>query len=130
MLAITITLAIRVTGRRRRAFARMAALARTAAGAGSAASRDDAEAALRAVRWTARYVPARMACLEESVAAMAALALSGCHGDWRQGVASDPVRMHAWIEAGGQPVGEPPETSRYAPLLQFPSPASDRGGVS
>jgi hypothetical protein len=38
-------------------------------------------------------VPARIACLEESVAAMVALALAGRQADWRHGIASDPVRM-------------------------------------
>jgi Transglutaminase-like superfamily len=129
-LAITLTLAIRSIGPSHRAFARMVAIAAAAARIGSAASRHDAEAALRAVRWAARYVPARMACLEESVATMITLAVSGHHGDWRQGVASDPVSMHAWIEVDGQPVDEPVATSRYTALIQFPPPASDRGETS
>lgn len=103
----------------------MIRLADAATRPGTAASADEAEAALRAVRWTAQFVPARMACLEESVAASVALALAGRHADWRHGIASDPVRMHAWIEARGRAVGEPAETSCYTPLIRL---AASAGG--
>jgi hypothetical protein len=122
LAAIAVTLIARSAGARRRAFARMARLARTASLRRSAAAPHEAEAALWAVRWTAQFVPARIACLEESVAAMVALALAGRQADWRHGIASDPVRMHAWIEAGGHPVGEPPSTSAYTPLIRVPPP--------
>jgi len=120
LAAIAVTLIARSAGARRRAFARMIRLARAASLCRRAAAPHEAEAALRAVRWTAQFVPARMACLEESVAATVALALAGRHADWRHGIAGDPVRMHAWIEAGGHPVGEPASTSAYAPLISVP----------
>jgi hypothetical protein len=127
LAAIAVILIARSAGDRRRAFARMARLARTASLRRRAAAQHEAEAALRAVRWTAQFVPARMACLEESVAATVALALAGRQADWRHGIAVDPLRMHAWIEAAGQSVGEPPSTSAYTPLIRFP-PSKGTGG--
>ncbi len=107
----------------------MTLLAYLATRVGRAAPRHDTLAALRAVRWVARYVPARVACLEESTAALVTLAFSGRHADWCHGVACDPVRMHAWIEVDGLPVDELPSTSRYTPLLRIPSPTQEQGGT-
>jgi hypothetical protein len=87
---------------------------------GRAATRGNAEVALLAVRRVGRRIPAKVACFEESTSAAVALALSGRHTSWRHGIASDPVRMHAWIEVDGQPVGEPPSTRRYTPLIRLP----------
>jgi hypothetical protein len=124
LAAIVITLAARSAGMRGQAFARMIWLATaTAGGRLPAAEASTAEAALEAVRWAAQFMPARFACLEESVAASVALALSGRRAQWRHGIACDPVRMHAWIEAHGQPVGEPPSTSDCTPLIRIPTPA-------
>ncbi|MGA5701802.1 lasso peptide biosynthesis B2 protein [Peterkaempfera bronchialis] len=65
-----------------------------------------ARPAVRSVRWAARAFPARVACLEESTAASLLLALGGRGGVWRHGVATDPIRLHAWIcDLRGQPVG-------------------------
>lgn len=61
-----------------------------------------------------------MACFEEPASAAVDLALSGRHAGWRHGIAGDPVRMHAWIDVAGRPVGEPPSTSRYTPLIRLP----------
>jgi hypothetical protein len=121
--AVLATITVRSAGARRHAFARMIRLAEAATRPGTAASADEAEAALRAVRWTAQFVPARMACLEESVAAAVTLALAARHADWRQGIARDPVRMHAWIEERGRAVGEPAATSCYTPLIRMPASA-------
>jgi hypothetical protein len=57
---------------------------------------------------------------------MVALSLAGRRADWRHGIASDPVRMHAWIEAGGQPVGEPASTRAYTPLIRLPQPGPEQ----
>jgi hypothetical protein len=124
--AIIITLTARSAGTRHRAFARMVSLAGAAAGRRRAAAPHEAQAALQAVRWTAQFVPARIACLEESVAATVALALAGQQADWRHGIACDPVRMHAWIETRGQPVGEPASTSAYTTLICVPPPAPEQ----
>jgi transglutaminase superfamily protein len=126
LAAVTIVLTARSTGTRGRAFARMVRLASAAARPRRAAALHEAQAALQAVRWTAQFVPTRMACLEESVAAAVALALAGRRADWRHGIACDPVRMHAWIEACGQAVGEPASTSGYTPLIRIPLPPKEQ----
>ncbi|MGH3856912.1 MAG: lasso peptide biosynthesis B2 protein [Pseudonocardiaceae bacterium] len=120
LLAVVTTLMVRHLGRRGHAFARTTALVSAATRTGRAATRDEAEVALNAVRRVARCIPAKVACFEESTSAAVALALGGRHAGWRHGIASDPVRMHAWIEVDGQPVGEPPSTSRYTPLIRLP----------
>jgi Transglutaminase-like superfamily len=120
LLAVLATLAVRHLGQRGRAFARVTALASVATRVGRAATVADAESALRAVRRVARYAPAKVACFEGSTSAAVALAFSGRRVGWGHGIASDPMRMHAWIEVGGQPVGEPPSTSRYTPLIRLP----------
>lgn len=124
-VGLLITLACRHLGRRTRRFARMLALATLASRwAARPASLAQAEHATRAVRSVARVVPARVACLEESVAATLTLALNGYQAGWRHGVAADPIRFHAWIEVGGQPVDEPPSTSLCTPVLRIPEPAT------
>lgn len=130
LAGVAFTLLIRTGGKRRSSFARMVGLARAASFHPQAAGRREAEAALHAVRWTAQFVPARMACLEESVAAMVALSLAGRCANWRHGIASDPVRMHAWIEADGQPVGEPASTRAYTPMIRIPSLNPGTGGTA
>ncbi|MFP3114598.1 lasso peptide biosynthesis B2 protein [Streptomyces sp. Iso 434] len=63
---------------------------------------------------SARLLPARWACLEESVTAALALAVAGRGAHWRHGVATDPVRLHAWLASpDGTPVEEPPSTGAY-----------------
>lgn len=70
--------------------------------------------AIRAVRHAARLIPAKVACLEESVAATVLLAVAGRHATWCHGIALDPVRLHAWIAArNGDPLEEPPSTTQY-----------------
>ncbi len=120
LAAIVTTLAIRSGGARGQTFARMIWLAGGAGRCHRAAEAPQAKAALDAVRWAAQFVPVRFACLEESVAASVALALSGRSADWRHGIACDPVRMHAWIEVDGRPVGEPSSTSDCTPLICIP----------
>lgn len=107
-------LAIRLLGPRRLRFARLRRLAVEPAAKG----RTDelaAQRAVRAVRRVGRLVPARVACLEESVAAMLALRITGYRGDWKYGVATDPVRMHAWVEVNGHPIDEPADITDYTP---------------
>jgi hypothetical protein len=72
------------------------------------------------VRNVASVLPFRVACLEETAAAMLVLALTGRRAGWCHGVAADPIRLHAWITLDGQPVAEPASTARYIPLLQIP----------
>lgn len=77
-----------------------------------------AAACVLAVRRAAWHSPTRVACLEESAAAVLLLAARRLHVTWCHGVAADPVRLHAWIQtADGSPVAEPPSTRAYVPVL-------------
>ncbi|MER6410051.1 lasso peptide biosynthesis B2 protein [Streptomyces humidus] len=73
-----------------------------------ATSREAADA-LAVVRSAAECYPGRAACLELSLATVAVLALRGRRAVWCVGVAEDPYRFHAWVEAQGVrviPAGE------------------------
>lgn len=79
-----------------------------------------AEAAVLAVRAAGWYSPGRAACLEESAAAVLLLAARRLSVVWCHGIASDPVRLHAWVQTeDGTPVAEPPSTLAYTPVLTF-----------
>ncbi|WP_425503487.1 lasso peptide biosynthesis B2 protein [Jiangella mangrovi] len=115
---LLLTLAVRGLGPRRRQFTRMLWLTR----AGRRLPWADESAirqSVRSIRWAARGVPARIACLEESAAANLLLALSGRRGRWTQGVAVDPLRFHAWLaDHEGNPIEEPADTAHYTPINQ------------
>lgn len=120
-LALASVLVARDVGRRSRSFARIIALLTAVArwprrGADPAVIED----ALHCVRNVASVLPFRVACLEETAAAMLVLASTGRRAGWCHGVAADPIRLHAWIALDGQPVAEPASTARYTPLLQIP----------
>ncbi|MGX1794620.1 lasso peptide biosynthesis B2 protein [Streptomyces albidoflavus] len=113
LLATAATATVLLCGRRHR---RLAWLARLAAIGHRLAAADPGQAthAVRAARWAGRLLPARWACLEESVTAAVALAVAGRGAHWHHGVATDPVRLHAWIASpDGNPVEEPPSTGAY-----------------
>ncbi|MFH9093559.1 lasso peptide biosynthesis B2 protein [Streptomyces albidoflavus] len=113
LLATAATATVLLCGRRHR---RLARLARLAAIGHRLAAADPGQAthAVRAARWAGRLLPARWACLEESVTAAVALAVAGRGAHWHHGVATDPVRLHAWIASpDGNPVEEPPSTGAY-----------------
>ena len=121
---------VRVTGRRSRGFARMLRLVHATRLAQRAASPTQAARVLDCVRVIGRLSPFRTACLEETVAAMLALAMTGRRAGWCHGIAADPIRLHAWLSLDGCPVGEPTSTLRFTPLIQLPEPAAptrDRG---
>lgn len=118
MPALLATLAIRQIGRSRRRFARMVALANVGAHLVPATA-DGARHSVRAVRWAARLIPARVACLEESAAAALLLACAGRRARWIHGIALDPIRLHAWLDdEAGQPIDEPADTIQYTPINQ------------
>ncbi|ROQ65258.1 transglutaminase superfamily protein [Streptomyces sp. CEV 2-1] len=80
----------------------------------------EAESAFAAVRRAARLWPGRAACLEESLAAHFAAALTGHRVRWVVGARFIPQGAHAWIEAGAAIIGQD-ETDRvwpYVPALQ------------
>ncbi|WP_033259392.1 MULTISPECIES: lasso peptide biosynthesis B2 protein [Kitasatospora] len=114
------TLAVRTAGPRSERFGRLRRLAET----GSALpppSAAHASLAVRSIRWAAGNVPARVACLEESAAAALLLTLGGRGGVWRHGIATDPIRLHAWIcDGDGRPVEEPAHTDHYTPINPRP----------
>ncbi|MBN9795496.1 lasso peptide biosynthesis B2 protein [Pseudonocardia sp. TMWB2A] len=123
--ALAAVLLVRATGRRARAFSRMLRLVRIAAWVARRPVRDvEAVAVLHCVRVIGGVSPFRTACLEETVAAMLALAVTGRRAGWCHGIAADPIRLHAWLRLDGRPVGEPPSTLRFTPLIQLPEPTA------
>ncbi|MGH3925132.1 MAG: lasso peptide biosynthesis B2 protein [Pseudonocardiaceae bacterium] len=120
-LALSSVLVVRHIGRRSHSFSRIVALltAATQWPRRQAAS-GSVEHALDCVRNAASVLPCRVACLEETAAAMLVLALRGRRAGWCHGIAADPIRLHAWITLDGHPVAEPASTTRYVPLLHIP----------
>ncbi|WP_435243356.1 lasso peptide biosynthesis B2 protein [Streptomyces cucumeris] len=119
------TLAVLRLGSARTRFGRLVRLAQVGRSL-PPPSREHASLAVRSIRWAAHAVPARVACLEESTAAALLLAVGGRGGAWRHGVATDPIRMHAWIcDRHDQPVEEPAQTYAYSPINE-PKPTSKR----
>ncbi|MGX2994356.1 lasso peptide biosynthesis B2 protein [Streptomyces sp. JNUCC 64] len=81
--------------------------------------------AVRAVRWAAWVMPMRWACLEDSVAAALLLAVTRRRAEWRHGVATDPVRLHAWITGpDGEPVEESADIAFYTATYTPDGPAT------
>ncbi|MFI2362643.1 lasso peptide biosynthesis B2 protein [Promicromonospora sp. NPDC019610] len=119
--ALIVTLAVRSLGPSERAMSRLTNLVATASGLTTTPpTSDEAEQAVCAVRWASQWAPFRVACLEESVAAVLVLAAHRRSVTWCHGVAPDPVQFHAWIQTHGSPVAEPPTTSRYTVLRAIP----------
>ncbi|WP_040698603.1 lasso peptide biosynthesis B2 protein [Nocardiopsis kunsanensis] len=80
-------------------------------------------AALDSVRSVSACLPGRWACLEQSVAVAFMLALTGRRAEWRHGLATDPIRLHAWIaDCDGNPVGEGPDIGAYTPIHSTDGP--------
>jgi hypothetical protein len=120
-VALIGVLAVRDLGCRDRSFAQIASLLTAVAALPQrAADLSMVGDVLHCVRTFASVLPFRVACLEETAAAMLVLALQGRRAGWCHGVAADPIRLHAWIAPDGQPVAEPASTARYTPLLQIP----------
>lgn len=117
------TAAVWTTGRRGNRFPRLVRLACSGRRLPSATA-EQARYAVRAVRWAARLLPMRWACLEDSTAAALALKVARRRAEWRHGVTLDPVRLHAWIaDPDGTPVEEPPDTALYTPTYTPDGPA-------
>jgi hypothetical protein len=129
-LALSIVLAVKHLGRRERTMHRLITLmAWTLRSPTVPATNDEAEQQVRRVRRLARGLPARVACLEESIAATVALALQGKSVTWCHGVAADPITFHAWVRTNiadddtasvGVPIAEPDSTKRYTILRTIP----------
>ncbi|MBB5915996.1 hypothetical protein BJY24_004908 [Nocardia transvalensis] len=56
-------------------------------------------------------------CLQRSLATAVLCRLHGTWPTWRTGIRTSPTAAHAWVEADGRPVGEPPDTASYHPML-------------
>lgn len=121
-LALAVTVAVQYLGPARTSLWRVLRLLgwashRTAHPATPAQARQ----AIHAVRRAGLLLPSRVACLEESVAAALALAMQGLGVTWCHGVAADPIRLHAWIEAtDAAPVAELLSTQPYTILRTIP----------
>ncbi|WP_017602399.1 lasso peptide biosynthesis B2 protein [Nocardiopsis lucentensis] len=72
--------------------------------------------AAHAVRAVGRLLPLRVACWEEAAATTVALRWAGYRASFRHGAATDPVRLHAWVEVGGRPVAESDDITDYTPF--------------
>jgi hypothetical protein len=130
VLAVATTIAVAHLGRRDRQLLRLQFLVRAAHWlAVRPASHDEATTAVNAVRRVARAAPVRFACLEESVAAIGLLGLQRSEAMWCHGIASDPVRLHAWVhtEQCG-PVAEPAEIKYFTVITRIPG--TNSGGRS
>ncbi|MEU7638779.1 lasso peptide biosynthesis B2 protein [Streptomyces sp. NPDC039016] len=124
--AVLLTAAIRTCGPRRRRFRRLVQLACSGRLLTPATSAQ-AKYAVRAVRRASYAMPTGWACLEESTAAAVLLALAGRRAEWRHGLATDPVRLHAWlVDAQGKPVEEPQDTLLYTPTYTPDGPGPAR----
>ncbi|MFI1800818.1 lasso peptide biosynthesis B2 protein [Streptomyces sp. NPDC020379] len=64
-------------------------------------------------------------CLQRSLAVVLLCRMSGLGVVWRTGVRSRPFRAHAWVEAGGSPVGEPYPAGYFTPIVTVRVGAAD-----
>lgn len=118
LLAVLTVLVLRHAGPRQGRFARLRRLAARPLQTQRRVDPETATAIVRAVRRVGRIIPARVACLEESAAVMLILCLAGYGAQWKHGVATDPVRLHAWIEVDGHAIDEPADLADYTPFQE------------
>lgn len=59
-------------------------------------------------------------CLQRSIATALLCRLGGTWPTWCTGVRTAPFRAHAWVEAGGVPIGEAEPPGYYTPTLTVP----------
>ncbi|MFI8942709.1 lasso peptide biosynthesis B2 protein [Streptomyces syringium] len=128
--ALLLTAVWKAAGPRSGRFSRLVRLA-CSGRALSSAGEEQVRHAVRAVRWASAVIPARWACLEQSTAAAVLLAAVGLRAEWRHGVATDPVRLHAWIaDRAGRPVEEPADMSLYVVTYTPDGPARAMKGTA
>jgi len=66
---------------------------------------------------------AGLGCLQRSVATVLICRARGRWADWCTGFRTLPFAAHAWVEAGGVPVGEPGELGVFRTVLAVRCPA-------
>lgn len=82
---------------------------------------DHIERIVHAVRRIGATLPGSVTALEESTAAVVALAFTGRRTTWCLGVATDPNRFHTWLhDPAGEPVAEPVDLTPFALLRTIP----------
>ncbi|AZZ57371.1 hypothetical protein C5E08_07160 [Rathayibacter iranicus] len=52
-------------------------------------------------------------CVQRSIAVVVLCRMRSSSPNWRTGFGTEPFIAHAWVEADGQPVGEPEAVARY-----------------
>lgn len=121
--ALAVTLLVLFCGRKKHTMSRALWLLRLVLrGRTREATPDEAEKLHGAIRWIGLFLPVRVACLEESVATMLALALLGRHVIWCHGVSADPIEFHAWLRTSEEDlIAEPASTRRFQALLTVPT---------
>lgn len=120
-VALAVVLAVLHGGRAARQMARLTRLLEWASRRTlGPATVERARHAVFAVRRVGLLAPGRVACLEESAAVVLTLAISRERVTWCHGVTADPIRLHAWVQTGSQPVAEPESTRRYTVLRMIP----------
>ncbi len=80
---------------------------------------------LAAIDRAGRWLPARVACLERSLAVVLWCGVRRRSTCWRIGVRTPPFTAHSWIEADGQPVGELVLVHSYQPILSIGRPSPE-----
>ncbi|MDJ1131435.1 lasso peptide biosynthesis B2 protein [Streptomyces iconiensis] len=92
------------------------------------ATADEALAARDAVVRISRRCATDSGCLPRSLATVLLCRLRGTWPTWCTGVRTQPFSAHAWVVAGGQPVGEPRSAGTYTPVVTVP-PAGEEPAV-
>ncbi len=87
-----------------------------------AATRDQARHARDTILTVSTLCCGGEACLPRSIAVALLCRAGGCWPTWCVGViAAPPFRAHAWIEAGGEIVDEPIESTFYRKFFSVPA---------
>ncbi|MGH3720811.1 MAG: lasso peptide biosynthesis B2 protein [Pseudonocardiaceae bacterium] len=80
---------------------------------------------LDAIDQAGPWLPARVACLERSLAVLLWCGLRRRSVRWRLGVRTPPFTAHAWVEIAGHPVGELVPVQSYLPILTIDTPRQE-----
>ncbi|MGH8899465.1 MAG: lasso peptide biosynthesis B2 protein [Egibacteraceae bacterium] len=62
-------------------------------------------------------------CLQRSLAVVLLCRTRGLWPTWCTGIRTEPFCAHAWVEAHGQPVGEPYPAGYFRPIITVPPSA-------